>query len=278
MVSVKSIDVHFLPTLVPSEALSGSVAVIIDILRASSTIATALQNGARRMFPCGTPEEAFELRRQFSDSRPPAPDALVLGGEREGIRISGFDLGNSPAEYGVEVVSGRSLAFTTTNGTRALLAAEAAAEIVIGSFLNITALSQRLVTRGRPIHLICAGTNGHITGEDVLFAGAIVATLSGDGQPRGDGRQRDAVQATLGDSARIAQGYWNSVAQGESSRDELSRRVNQALSLSHGGRNLATLGYDADITLCSAIDAVKVVPQFDRHQRCLVVAQASGRA
>ena len=266
MVSVRSIDVHFLPALVAPTALSGSVAVIIDILRASSTIATALQNGARRIFPCGTPGDAFELRRQFSEAQPSASDTLLLGGEREGVRISGFDLGNSPAEYGTEVVSGRSLAFTTTNGTRALLAAEDAAEIVIGAFVNITALSQRLIASGRPIHLICAGTNGQVTGEDVLFAGAMVATLSGDG------RQRDAVQATLSDSARIAQGFWNSVAQGESSRAELSERVHQALSLSHGGRNLAALGYHADITLCSALDSVSVVPQFDRQQRSLVAA------
>jgi 2-phosphosulfolactate phosphatase len=272
MVSVKSIDVHFLPTLVPPEALNGSVAVIIDILRASSTIATALQNGARDIFPCGTPEDAFNLRRQFSESRFRTSDTLLLGGERDGVRITGFDLGNSPAEYGAEVVSGRSLAFTTTNGTRALLAAEAAAEILIGSFVNITALSQRLVATGRPIHLICAGTNAQITGEDVLFAGAMVASLSDSG------RQHDAVQATLSDSARIAHGFWNSVAQGESSRDQLSQRVHRALSLSHGGRNLAALGYHTDITLCSALDAVEVVPQFDRKQRCLVAAQASGRA
>lgn len=266
MVSVRSIDVHFLPGLIPPNALSESVAVIIDILRASSTIATALQNGARRIFPCGTPEDAFDLRRQFSDAQPSASDNLLLGGEREGIRISGFDLGNSPAEYGADIVSGRSLAFTTTNGTRALLAAEDATEIFIGAFVNITALLQRLVASGRPIHLICAGTNGHVTGEDVLFAGAMVATLSGDA------RQRDAIPATLSDSARIAQGFWNSVAQGQSSRSELSQRVHQALSLSHGGRNLAALGYHTDIALCSALDAVEVVPQFDRQQRCLVVA------
>ncbi|NJN83930.1 MAG: 2-phosphosulfolactate phosphatase, partial [Caldilineaceae bacterium] len=161
------LNVHLLPSLMEASSLQGSTAVIIDILRASSTMITALDHGALQVIPCGTPDAARRVRDELG------ADAVLLGGERGGVRIEGFDCGNSPLEYPASRVAGKTIAFTTTNGTHALLQAAAANQILIGAFMNRTAVVDRLHAEHLPIHLICAGTDGEITGEDVLFAGAI---------------------------------------------------------------------------------------------------------
>jgi 2-phosphosulfolactate phosphatase len=117
------LHVHLLPSLIEADALNGGTAVIIDILRASSTMITAMQNGAKRVIPCGTTEEAFRLREQSPN------ESIILGGERGGVKIQGFDFGNSPAEYSTAAVAGRTVVFTTTNGPKAILKASPAATI-----------------------------------------------------------------------------------------------------------------------------------------------------
>ncbi len=254
--------VHLLPSLIEPDALVGGTAVIIDILRASSTMMTALRNGAAKVVPCGTPDEAFQIRQSSE------PGTVLLGGERGGVRIEGFDLGNSPAEYGSSVVSGRTVAFTTTNGTRALLKASAAAEILIGSFLNRQALAERLHKEARPTHLICAGTDGAITAEDVLFAGAIVDLLQ-----RSATNGNSSVSWILNDSANIAVAFWrHSVieALAGSGSAELAAGIVKVLNETRGGLNLRGLGYDSDIALCSQVDVMTLIPRYVREQHCLV--------
>lgn len=262
------IHVHMLPSLIESDVLHNGTAVIIDILRASSTITTALQNGASRVIPCGTPEEAVRLREQS------ASGSVLLGGERGGVRIEGFEFGNSPAEYAPEFVRGRIVAFTTTNGTKALLRALPAREILIGAFLNRSALVNRLARENQAIHLICAGTDGAITGEDVLFAGAVV-----DGLLRQSTAPNPHESAwILNDSAGIALGFWRQCTQESAGSTEvpsdgltlLSRNVAANLQGSQGGKNLLSLGYGADITLCSQVDAINLIPQFSREDQCLL--------
>lgn len=262
------LHVHLLPSLIEADALNGGTAVIVDILRASSTMITALQNGATRVIPCGTTEEAFRLRDQSPQ------ESILLGGERGGVKIQGFDFGNSPAEYNTSAVAGRTVVFTTTNGTKAILKASTAATILIGAFLNRAAITDRLRRELRSTHLICAGTDGVVTGEDVLFAGAVVDQLMDHNTPDGE----DSVSAgwTLNDSAVMAWSLWRKtvadIAQGnaENPTQVLSERLTQAMRNTQGGRNLVSLGYNSDISLCSQLDQFGIIPELDRPQNCLL--------
>ncbi len=255
--TTQPLHVHLLPTLIEPGALLDGTAVIIDVLRASSTIITALHNGAARVVPCGTPEEAIRVRSEA------APGTVLLGGERGGVRITGFDLGNSPAEYSSETVAGRAVAFTTTNGTKALLAAASAQSILIGAFLNRRALVERLHREYRPTHLICAGTDGVITGEDVLFAGAVVSELLQIADGIGDTPRHWLPN----DSGVIAMNQWTT-AMKEKSTSPVPQ-LELILRETQGGRNLTDLGYDSDIELCSRLDCIATVPEYDCRERCL---------
>lgn len=261
------LHVHLLPSLIEADALNGGTAVIIDVLRASSTMITALQSGAARVIPCGTTEEAFQLR----DHSP--QQSILLGGERGGIKIRGFDFGNSPAEYNAAAVAGRTVVFTTTNGTKAILKASSAATILIGAFLNRAAIAERLRQEHRSTHLICAGTDGVVTGEDVLFAGAVVDELTGHHTP--ESPDHASAEWMLNDSAVMAWSLWRkTVAEiapctNETPSQVMSERLALAMRNTQGGRNLVDLGYDSDIRLCSQLDLFRIIPKLDREQNCL---------
>jgi 2-phosphosulfolactate phosphatase len=252
----RPLNVHMLPDLFREESIGGGIAVIIDILRASSTIVTAIHNGAEAVFPCATPDEA-RLREAVS-----GPEKVLLGGERGGVRIDGFDLGNSPAEYPGTLVRGRTLAFTTTNGTRALLKSLEAKKILIGCFLNRRSLLHHLVRDSFPIHLVCAGTDGQITGEDFLFAGCVVQGLVE--QAKSDGEWE------LNDSAEIARRLWLTVS---TDSMDLTGQIVEFFRTTRGGRNLIELQYDADLARCAQMDASTAVPEFDFEKRALFVGR-----
>ena len=261
------LHVHLLPSLIEADALNGGTAVIIDILRASSTMITALQNGATRVIPCGTTEEAFRLREQSPN------ESIILGGERGGVKIQGFEFGNSPAEYSTAAVAGRTVVFTTTNGTKAILKASPAATILIGAFLNRAVIADRLLQERRDTHLICAGTDGIVTGEDVLFAGAIVDELIANDASESEVSRR----WVLNDSAVMAWSLWRKkvadVAQGGTDPADQHGAVCERLALAmrdtQGGRNLVSLGYDSDIGLCSQLDQFRIIPKLDRQKNCV---------
>lgn len=273
----QTLSVHLLPALFEPQQLSGGVAVIIDILRASTTITTALFHQASCVIPCLTVDDALQHRDQA------AAGSVLLGGERGGIRIPGFDLSNSPADYAPAVVQDRVIAFTTTNGTRALLRAAAAEQIVVGCFLNLSAIVGWLQSQSRPVHLICAGTDGQITGEDVLFAGAVVDQLTRASAPAPPAPTAIAPTATPpaaaarsgwlpDDSARIACSYWTRqvpAAMTASTADQsiasaaVRQQLEQALPQTQGGRNLLRLGYESDLPRCCRIDAAPVIPAYN---------------
>jgi len=157
--------------LLPRRDLSAATAVVFDVLRATSTMITALAHGAAGIWPVRTIEEALALKAQH-------PTAL-LGGERNGDRIHGFDLGNSPLEY-AENVRGREIITTTTNGTIALRAVEHAPTILAAALLNIDAVALHLNSHpAREILLICAGTFREAALEDILAAGMLISLLPG---------------------------------------------------------------------------------------------------
>ena len=153
---------------------------MFDVLRATSTFVTALHHGAQAIIPVSEISEALEIQR--SEVRGQRSEAILLGGERNGIRISAdgidFELGNSPRDYTPERVRGKTIVSTTTNGTRALRACARAKTVLAASFLNLTATAEFL--RGEnEILLVCAGTGDGIADEDVLAAGALAELLVG---------------------------------------------------------------------------------------------------
>ena len=173
-----NLEVLFTPAdfaQLPQRDLTGTVSVVFDVLRATSTMITALANGAAGIIPVAEIPEALALRRDRPD--------LLLAGERNGLRIQAdltggvpFDLGNSPREFAREKVDGRMIAMTTTNGTRALRACAGARAVLIGSFLNLSATVSRL-QKERNLIVVCSGTFEQAAYEDVLGAGALCDLL-----------------------------------------------------------------------------------------------------
>ncbi|REK13063.1 MAG: 2-phosphosulfolactate phosphatase [Planctomycetota bacterium] len=238
--------VNFLPELVAGDALAGAAVAVIDVLRATTTAIAALAAGARDVLPCLTIEDARRRAAEF-----PVGEA-ILGGERGGTAIEGFDLGNSPLEYTPHVVAGKSVVLTTTNGTKALLHCQAAAEIVLAGFVNLTAAADRLLKaankHGGPIDVVCSGTDGAVTREDVLLAGALVDRIAGDDCP------------AIDDQAALARDAWRTVF---GSGEDLPARLLPALVASRGGRNLSALGMQRDIEFAARVDEFQLVPRFD---------------
>ena len=147
-------------------------AVVIDVLRATTTLTTAFANGARAVLPAATVPEAHALRDR-------TPGALLCG-ERDGRKIEGFDLGNSPAEYDAAIVAGRTLVFASTNGSQAMLAARAARRTLLGAFVNASAVV-RAVGGDAAVTLVCAGKLGRFCLEDAACAGLLCARLADRG-------------------------------------------------------------------------------------------------
>lgn len=233
---------HLLPALFEPAELSGETAVVIDVLRASTTIIQALDSGARRVIPCGSIDEARTIAARFPT------DERLLGGERHGCLIPGFDLDNSPRAYTPERVAGQTLVFTTTNGTQALRRAQQAEEICVGAFVNLNAVARFLATQTRTIHLVCAGTDGQLTAEDILFAGLLALRLSTRGS-HAVGRGDIATELAI----EFARQHGTSPA-----------AICAALEGSRGGLNLLELGLSADIEFAAQVDSMSVVPVWNR--------------
>jgi 2-phosphosulfolactate phosphatase len=251
----RKLTVHLLPSLFEPSNLVGGVAVVIDVLRATTTVAYALKNGARSIIPCESIEEAISQRDARASSAGKTGDAgrgLLLGGERGGEPIPGFELSNSPSEWSRLAVADRDIAFTTTNGTQALLRSAWAERIVTGAFANLQAVVDCLREGELPIHLVCAGTVGKVSTEDCLFAGAVVDRLL-NGSQQVDAA--DKVAFDLCDAALLVRSHWKQAA---ASPDGLF----QAMKAGSGGRNLMRLGLEADIRIAATLDQVDLVPEY----------------
>lgn len=237
----QELRVHFLPVLVSPDELAGRAVVVVDILRATTTILHALAAGAECVRAVQTIEEAKSLAQTLTTPS-------ILGGERGGVKIEGFELGNSPEEYVTESVGGKTVIFTTTNGTKAMKHARLAARSYIGAFVGFSALCR--VLQGEPkIDILCAGTDNQVTREDVLFAGAVIDDL---GLAKG-------VTMELNDQAAIALDAWRAAkAEWQTPRMLLDR-----LRASLGGRNVIEIGQERDIEIAAEIDKLDVVGVFD---------------
>jgi 2-phosphosulfolactate phosphatase len=242
--------VYNLPHEVAEQELSESVVIVIDLLRASSTICQAVASGANGVVPCLEVQDALAVAESVGRS------SVILGGEREGGKIPGFDLGNSPCEYTSEAVRGRTLVITTTNGTRALYHARKAKRVLVGSFLNLSAVVAS-VQNERHVDVLCAGTGGEPTREDTLAAGAIVHYLC----------QLPSSHWSLSESAAMAGGDWRLLpTKARLAGRSLNEHLAIELENTQGGRNLLAIGLNRDLVDCAQIDGLTVVPQLNVPQ------------
>jgi 2-phosphosulfolactate phosphatase len=232
----RDVQVHLLPQLAPPGRLADGVAVVVDVLRATTTIVHALAAGCTTVCPCAEVEEARDLAGGMRVGR------VLLGGERGGLPLPGFDLGNSPREYTAALCKGNTLVLTTTNGTRALLRAAEAPRVLVAAFVNYSAVCEQLRQEMRPVHIVCAGSEGEVTLEDTLLAGALVDFLC------------EGAEVCLNDSARLA---WDCF-------ENHGRVLLGALEISKGGANLRALGYDDDIRAAAEVDQFALVPELRR--------------
>ncbi|MCI0380937.1 MAG: 2-phosphosulfolactate phosphatase [Gemmataceae bacterium] len=235
MADDRAVRVHLAPQLMRDHDLAGGLAVVIDVLRASTTIVHALAAGCVAVRPCLEVEEARALVG-------PANKTL-LAGERAGKPVPGFDLGNSPQEFTAARCKNATLVFTTTNGTRAFLKAAAADRLLVGAFVNFSAVCEQILHDARPLHIVCAGQHGQPALEDTLLAGALVDFLC------------DTAEVALNDSARLA---WDSF-------ENHGRFLREALELSEAGRHLKSLGYRDDILAAAQVDKFALVPELRRE-------------
>ena len=225
--------------------------VVIDVLRATTVIAHALAAGARQVIPCLEVDDALRVASSL-----PVGDA-VLGGERGGLKIDGFDLGNSPDEFTPQAVGGKTLVFTTTNGTRAMMHCKQAGRVMTGAFVNASAIVAAIAGEEN-VHLLCAGTRGGVTREDVLLAG-LLADCAIDRLTGG------VLPDTINDELLLARTCWQALAAGRAT-SELSAELATTLRSTQGGRNLRTIGLEHDIDVAAQIDRFSIVPQLDLHE------------
>jgi 2-phosphosulfolactate phosphatase len=212
----------------------GKTVVVVDVLRASSTIVQACENGVARIIPVATVEEAAKLLSTLERKR------TLLGGEREGLPIDGFDLGNSPLEYTEQVVKGKTLIFTTSNGTAAITKSASAREIVLGCFLNLSAVVTHVISsRAKKVAVLCAGNLGRLSLEDFVCGGHVVDRIV-------DGTRASTV---LNDGAVAARALANALGD-----------VGEAVRNSSHGLRLAELGFEDDLEFCSKVDNYVTVP------------------
>lgn len=162
------IDVIISADYIREDLIKGKIVVVIDILRATSVITTAFMNGCKEVIPLLTVEEAFKKKDEEKEK------GYILGGERKAIKIEGFDFSNSPLEYKREIIEGKSILLTTTNGTRALTSCLKAEKILIASMLNGKAVAEMLLKINKDVVFVNAGTNGEFSMDDFICTGYIV--------------------------------------------------------------------------------------------------------
>jgi len=244
------LDVFFTPTELAGHGGLGRF-VVADVIRATSSMVAALNAGARSVFPVASVDDAARLAQNLGR------DGVLLCGERRGLPIDGFDLGNSPGEFTAERVAGKALAMTTTNGTRALLGvsdlplpknapetgkASSERRVLIGAFLNLDAVARTLATSDAPVSVVCAGKEGTFALEDAVFAGALANRLL---ELKDDALERnDAAVAAMALATRFG-----------GSLLPLLRRT-------AAGRAIIEIGLGGDLDFCADIDRFDVVPEF----------------
>jgi 2-phosphosulfolactate phosphatase len=226
------IDTYFTPSEIDPAVLSESTAVVIDVVRATTSIVEALANGAGGVYPTESTEEAVRLAQSLGR------EDTILVGERKGVKVEGFDLGNSPAEFTAEAVGGKKLVMSTTNGTRALSAVSEASRLLVGAFTNLGAVAGALADDDL-IMIVCAGRNGDFAIDDALCAGHLIRRIADDA----------ASPLELNDASRAA------VVLAKSWKP--SRAFFKA---TEAGQEISDIGFASDLDVCGDVDRHDIVP------------------
>jgi len=229
------IDVLFSPVQADELFFTGKTTVVIDVLRASSTIITALSNGAKEIVPVGTIEFAVKVSGGIFGGQ------TLLGGERNTKKIEGFALGNSPFEYSKEIVNGKSIVFYSTNGSRAIVKAKYSANLFVCSFNNLMALAKHLKKLNESVIILCAGNNNFFSLEDSVCAGMLVSNLLTNNK-----------KVSLTDSSTSALTLFKS----------FGKNILRMLSESEHGRLLIDNGFQDDLKACAELDNTEVIPFY----------------
>ena len=228
-------DIQFIPRHVPVRKAEGKVFVVIDVLRATTTIIEALSNGCTQVIPVVTVDEAFSLAKRL-----PGEDTLI-GGEQGGLKVGGFDLGNSPREYTRDFVSGKRVILTTTNGTKALQSVAGCEHVFVAGFTNAHVVIQRCrALKADPV-LVPAGMKGRFSLEDVVCGGMMVDLLEKEG-------------VALTDGARASRILYKAFAH---------NLLEMARTCDHG-RELIRLGLEEDLAFCVQTNVSSCVPVFKK--------------
>jgi 2-phosphosulfolactate phosphatase len=235
------LDVFFTPSHVKPADTAGRLVAIVDVLRASTTVATALGNGAKTVIPLEGADEVITRSKEFARS------GVKLAGEQKMFPIAGFDLGNSPQDFTPEAVEGKTILITTTNGTRALLGVQGARDIVIASYVNFTAVLAMMkvaASSNTDIAIICAGEEGSFTLEDAACAGRYVRAIP----KRASVVANDAASA----SVLIEKKYGDNIA--------------KVFKESTHGQALESAGFGDDLAAAAEVDSYAVVPVYQDRQ------------
>lgn len=229
------LDVLFSPVQADELFFTGKTTVVIDVLRASSTIIKALSNGAKEVVPVGTVEFAVKVSGGIFGGQ------TLLGGERNTKKIEGFALGNSPSEYTAEIVSGKTIVFYSTNGSRAIVKAKYSSNLFVCSFNNLSAVANHLKKLNEDVIILCSGNNNFISLEDSVCAGMLVNKLISIDS-----------SMVLNDSSKSAMTLFKS----------FGKNIPRFLSETDHGKILIENGFETDLKDCAELDSTEVIPKY----------------
>ena len=234
---VEEMDVFSSAYSFQEEDIRDKIVVVIDVLRASSTMTTALYNGAKGVIAVGDMDDASKISHNLDSL------SFLLCGEKDGVKIEGYDLGNSPLEHTAEVVEDKTIILNTTNGTKAIKRSGLAERIIIGSFVNLDAIINHLEQLDREIVLVCAGWRGRLSLEDLLCAGNIIYELC-DGQLPGNAK----------DGAKVAFGLY----------EKFGDDIENTIKSSNYAVRLKDIVSDDDLSYCCQKSIMQVLPVLNQ--------------
>jgi len=236
------VDVFFTPQEVAPSDVANRVVAVVDVLRASTSIAVALENGARAVIPLASSEDVVSRAKNLARSE------VKLAGERRSQQISGFDYGNSPLEFTRENVDGKTILMSTTNGTNAILAVQGARDVLIASYVNFSAVLSMLraaLRGGTDVAIVCAGQEKHFSLEDSACAGLFVQHIT---EKHTKAEINDAAQAAMLIDKKFG-----------ANRKKLFKSSTHGIAL-------AEAGFGDDLEACAELDSYSVVPVYQDRQ------------
>lgn len=234
------IDLFLSRREIQPDVIEGRLAIIIDVLRASTSIITALANGCKGVIPVSEIEDAKKLAAKF------LAESVLMGGERNEMPIPGFDLSNSPLEYTANRVAGKKIIFTSSNGSQLFHYSRQAQNTLVAGFVNVSILSRFVVQNGVDIVILCAGKNGQFGMEDAVCGGMLIDKIT----------NITTNSLTLNDGAIAARVLYQFYA-GD---------ITGMLSQTSHGKRLVAIGHQEDLTICGQIDSIELIPILRQNE------------